>query len=239
MRKSIRFRTTALVGVVATVAVSLAAYPGRAEGVVACEAGMAKAMAHRVQAHYEGIRDIRAQFAQTNESATFGGEPLMTPDRKTGEVVFAKPGKMRWSYQAPETSLVVSNGKTLWIHDIAAQSVAQFAVTSGFLSGAALQFLLGDGRILDSFEVEASNCASGLVSLDLVPKADSTYERLGLVVQPGTGDVIATSVTDLFGNVTRIEFSGIETNLGPDAEIFEFKVPDGVEVIEYDGSPGN
>ncbi len=194
-------------------------------------------MARLIQMRYEGIRAIRADFAQTNESATFGGEPLMSPERKTGEVLFAKPGKMRWTYQTPEQSVVVSNGSTLWIYDVEAESVTRLAVTSGFLSGAALQFLLGDGVILQTFEVRASRCEARAVSLDLVPKTDASYERLGLVADPRTGDVLATSVLDLFGHLTRIEFSEIETNLAPGQEAFEFEAPEGVEVIDYDGSP--
>ena len=211
--------------------------PVHAEEESACEAGAGEATARLIQTRYEGIRDIRADFAQTNESVTFGGEPLMSPETKTGEVLFAKPGKMRWTYQSPEQSVVVSNGSTLWIYDVEAKSVTRLKVTSGFLSGAALQFLLGDGVILQTFEVRASRCEARAVSLDLVPKTDASYERLGLVADPRTGDVLATSVLDLFGNLTRIEFSEIETNLAPGQEAFEFEAPEGVEVIDYDGSP--
>jgi outer membrane lipoprotein carrier protein len=203
----------------------------------ACDPGAGEATALLIQARYEGIRDIQADFSQTNESVTFGGEPLMSPETKTGEVLFAKPGKMRWTYQSPEQSVVVSNGSTLWIYDVEAKSVTRLKVTSGFLSGAALQFLLGDGVILQTFEVRASRCEARAVSLDLVPKTDASYERLGLVADPRTGDVLATSVLDLFGNLTRIEFSEIETNLAPGQEAFEFEAPEGVEVIDYDGSP--
>ena len=161
----------------------------------------------------------------------------MSPEPRRGRVVFAKPGKMRWTYQEPEESVVVSNGETLWIHDVEARSVTRLSVTAGFLTGAALQFLLGDGQLLESFEVEASRCDPDRVQLDLVPKQDSSYERLGLVADPETGDVWATSVRDLFGNLTRIAFSEIEVNRAPDPEIFEFEVPEGVELIEYDGSP--
>ena len=218
-------------------AIAVMSAPRAAEEESACEAGTGEATARLIQTRYEGIRDLRADFAQTNESATFGGEPLMSPERKTGEVLFAKPGKMRWTYQAPEQSVVVSNGSTLWIYDVEARSVARLKVTSGFLSGAALQFLLGDGVILQSFDVRALRCEARRVSLDLVPKSAATYERLGLVADPRTGDVLATSVLDLFGNLTRIEFSEIETNLAPGPEAFEFEAPEGVEVIEYDGSP--
>jgi outer membrane lipoprotein carrier protein len=205
-----------------------------------CQAVDAESMAARIQTRYEGIRDIRADFEQANEAATFGGAPLMSTDPKAGKVVFAKPGKMRWTYLTPEPSVVVSNGDTLWIHDVAAESVTRLSVTAGFLSGAALQFLLGDGRILESFTVtvDSTRCEPGRVHLDLLPKQDATYERLGLIADRETGDVLGTSVLDLFGNSTRIEFQAIEVNLDPPASTFEFEVPEGVELIDYDGAAG-
>lgn len=194
-------------------------------------------MVDRVQRRYDDIRDLEARFEQTTESARFGGTPLMEPDTKRGRVVFAKPGRMRWTYEAPERSVVVSDGEKLWIHDVEAGSVTRLDVTEGFLSGAALQFLLGDGRISDSFEVEATDCDAETVTLGLVPRAEATYERLGLVVDRETGDVVATSVSDLFGNVTRIRFEQIETNRDPAPDTFVLEVPEGVEVIEYGSDP--
>lgn len=212
------------------------ATPTREES--ACPAGSGEKTAALIQSRYEGIRDIHANFDQSNLSATFAGQPLMTPEPKHGSVVFAKPGKMRWTYLAPEPSVVVSDGQILWIYDIAAESITRFAVTAGFLSGAALQFLLGDGQILESFDVQASACEENRISLDLIPKAEATYVRLGLVADRNSGDVVATSVVDLFGNVTKIGFREIEINLDPPAKTFELKIPDGVEVIDYAGAPG-
>jgi outer membrane lipoprotein carrier protein len=227
-------RSTALVAIA-----TLAALAALAEPPSGCEAGAGESTARRIQARYELIQDLRGDFAQTNESATFGGEPLMSADRKTGKVVFAKPGKMRWTYEQPEPSVVVSNGSTLWIHDVDAMSVTRLSVTAGFLSGAALQFLLGDGQILETFDVKAVACEPTRVTLELIPKADATYERLGLVADAVSGDIVETSVLDLFGNLTRIEFSGIEVNVAPSQETFDFEVPEGVEVLEYDGSPSD
>jgi len=202
-----------------------------------CPAGTGEKTARSIQARYEDIRDIQASFEQNSESATFAGQPLMTPESKRGRVIFAKPGKMRWTYVFPEPSVVVSDGRLLWIHDVAAKSITRLEVTKGFLSGAALQFLLGDGRILESFEVEATACEEGRIALDLVPKAEATYERLGLVADRVTSDIVATSVLDLFGNLIEIRFSEIEINRDPASETFELEIPDGVEVIDYAGSP--
>ena len=206
----------------------------QAEGAkAACEAGLAEQSARKIQARYEGTRDLRADFEQTNTSATFEGEALMKPEPRPGKVVFAKPGKMRWTYAPPEASVVVSNGKTLWIHDLDAKTVTRLAVTEGYLSGAALQFLLGDGKLLESFRVSVVDCDAKRVTLDLLPREDASYERLGLVADRATGSVLATSVTDLFGNQTRIRFDKLEENLNPEPDTFVLKIPAGVEVIDY------
>ncbi len=199
----------------------------------ACEAGLAEQTARKIQKRYEGIRDLRADFEQTNTSATFEGEALMKPEPRHGKVVFAKPGKMRWTYDPPEASVVASDGKTLWIHDIEAKTVTRLAVTEGYLSGAALQFLLGDGKILEAFRVAVVECGAERVTLDLLPREDASYERLGLVADRATGSVVATSVTDLFGNQTRIRFEKLEENRNPQSDTFVLKIPEGVEVIDY------
>jgi outer membrane lipoprotein carrier protein len=197
----------------------------------AAEAGVETAA--RVQRRYDGIRDLAAGFEQESRSATFGGQPLMDADVKRGEVVFAKPGRMRWRYAEPEPSLVVSDGETLWIHDVEGGTATRLEVTAGYLSGAALQFLLGDGEILASFDVEATRCTPERVELTLLPKEDATYERLGLVADPETGDIVATSVVDLFGNETEIRFRDVVVNQTPSAETFSFVPPEGVELIDY------
>ena len=204
-----------------------------------CPPGIAVATANQIQTRYEGIRDIHADFEQTNESASFAGQPLMSTEAKTGRVVFAKPGKMRWTYLRPEPSVVVSNGNVLWIYDVDGKSITRLEVTAGFLSGAALQFLLGDGNLLESFEVEALACDGDRITLGLIPKAEATYERLGLEADAESGDVLGTSVLDLFGNLTEIRFSGTQLNLDPSSKTFELEIPDGVELIDYADSLGD
>ena len=157
----------------------------------------------------------------------------MDGDVKRGQVVFAKPGRMRWHYVSPEPSLVVSDGSTLWIHDVEGGTATRLEVTAGYLTGAALEFLLGDGRILESFEVEATECAPSRVALVLRPRTDASYERLGLVADPATGDIVETSVIDLFGNETVIRFEAVVVNQSPAEETFVFEPPEGTEVIDY------
>ena len=47
-----------------------------------------------------------------------------------------------------------------------------------------------------------------------------------------TGEVRATSIVDLFGNVTEVAFHGLRTNNDPPAATFGFEPPEGVRVID-------
>ena len=202
-----------------------------ASGAASTEACVTRAV-EAIQRRYQAVRDLSADFVQTTRSVALGAAGSVATSR--GSVVFAKPGKMRWAYQAPEESLVVSDGKWLWVYDPAHQEVQKLPVGEGFLSGAAIQFLLGEGEIRRDFEVTAETCSDAKVELVLVPRRDASYEKLRVRSDPATGELLETTVIDLLGNVTQIAFSGIRTNLAPADDQFRFRAPKGVRVIELE-----
>jgi outer membrane lipoprotein carrier protein len=208
--------------------VLLGAASARADGEEA-PPDCAREVASRVQARYDGVQDLEARFTQKSRSVALGGAAQeMTA---SGVALFAKPGRMRWTYEKPEPSLVVSDGQTLWIYDPTAREAQQFEVGAGFLSGTAVQFLLGEGKILDAFGVRAEGCGGDTVTLFLTPREETSYETLELRVDPKTGDVRGTAVVDLFGNRTDVAFASVRTNLRPDAARFRFDPEPGVRVL--------
>jgi outer membrane lipoprotein carrier protein len=188
-----------------------------------------------IQKRYEAVRDLRSRFEQTTRAVALGGPGATTVSRGTAS--FAKPGRMRWSYEEPEPSLVVSDGTTLWIYDPANREVQRLAVDRGFLSGAAIQFLLGEGDILREFAVTARSCEEDLVELELVPRQETTYEKLILRADPRRGDLRETTVVDLLGNATTVAFREVETNRDLAPELFRFEPPPGVRVVDLGGPP--
>jgi outer membrane lipoprotein carrier protein len=196
-----------------------------------------------LQRRYESIRDLSARFNQTTHSVALGGAPSGLAVTATGTVVFAKPGRMRWSYEEPEPSLVVSDGETLWLYDPVHREVQRVEVDGGeYLSGAAIQFLLGEGEIRREFRVAPVSCQAGDARLELVPLRPASYEKLAIRTDPRTGEIVETTVFDLLGNVTRVAFADIRANLDPPPDLFRFRVPDGVRVIELappEPSPGD
>jgi outer membrane lipoprotein carrier protein len=231
-----RSRTIRLL-VVAALALASPSASGAAEGHAPTEGAAAESCLERaitaVQRRYESIRDLSARFTQTTHSVALGGSTSALATRAAGTVVFAKPGKMRWSYEQPESSLVVSDGETLWLYDPAHREAQRLRVGgSEYLSGAAIQFLLGEGEIRSEFRVTAQACAAGEARLELVPLRDASYERLRIRTDPRTGEINETTVIDLLGNVTEVAFADIRTNLDPPHDAFRFEPPDGVRVIE-------
>jgi outer membrane lipoprotein carrier protein len=196
----------------------------------------AREVALRVQARYEGVRDLETRFAQKSRSVAFGGAGQEMQAR--GVALFAKPGRMRWTYEEPEPSVVVSDGKSLWIYDPVAKEAQEFPVGEGFLSGTAVQFLLGEGKILDAFEVAAEGCGAATVRLRLRPRKETSYELLELRVAPETGDVRESAVVDLFGNRTDVIFESMRTNLGVDSAQFRFEAGPGVRVLRAEPPGG-
>lgn len=210
--------------------------PALAGGEEEASASCAEEVALSVQRHYEGVRDLSAEFSQTTRNVALGAFPGdETPAR--GRVVFAKPGRMRWVYESPEPSLVVSDGQTLWIYDPTAKEVQVLPVDAGFLSGTAIQFLLGQGEILESFTVTATSCEAEQVSLGLRPKQSATYERLELRVDRASGAIVATAVVDLFGNRTDVVFNHVERNRKPGEELFRFEPGEDDRVLALPETP--
>lgn len=194
--------------------------------------GCAERAAAALQRRYESVRDLEASFEQTTRSVALG-QPGATA-KSSGSVVFAKPGRMRWTYAAPEPSLVVSDGKQLWIYDPANREAQRLTVTEAYLSGAALSFLLGEGEILRDFDVTALECGDGAALLELVPRQPATYERLQARIDPRSGELLETTVIDLLGNSTTVALRDLRVNRDPDASLFRFDPPAGVRVVDLD-----
>jgi len=188
-----------------------------------------------LQSRYEKVNDLRARFVQSTRPAHMG---TITPDPVTsrGHMMVAKPAKMRWVYEEPDESLVVSDGASLWIYDPAFGEAQRLPVSEGYLSGAAVQFLLGEGDLRRDFEITLVGCEQGSAELELKPREAASYEKLRVVADPETGELSRTQIDDLLGNVTVVEFSQLETNVQPDPQLFRFVAPEGVSVIELEPS---
>lgn len=181
-----------------------------------------------VQKRYDGVRDLRADFEQTSFSAALG-----TETRSNGAVTVERPGKMRWEYAAPDGRVIVLDKESIRIWNPEEKQLQIAALSAGNVSPTALGFLLGQAVLRDTFDAELIPAPTRPErGLRLRPKSDGGFESLELWVDPKTYQLRESVVLDLFGNRTRVRLDGIRENVGVKSAEFEFKIPEGAEVVD-------
>lgn len=183
-----------------------------------------------LRAAYEDTIDLTARFVQTARLVAAGMER-----EAQGRVAFKKQGKMRWSYDGDDPQEIVSDGETLWIHQVRDRTVLRQALADlPESSRLALDLLTGFQGVERSFDL--GSC--GELCLALTPReVRPDLSRVLVEVAAGGSEVRAVTTEDPLGNRTRVEFSELRRNTGIDDALFEFRAPEGAQVLDMSGGP--
>jgi outer membrane lipoprotein carrier protein len=185
----------------------------------------AEALARRIDKRHQALGDLTARFVQTYRSGL-----MQRQVTESGIVSIKRPGRMRWEYRQPEKKLFVADGKTFYFYVPADRQV--IVRKTGGERGIPALLLAGRGGILSEFTVALEPApAAGIQRLKLAPRrADPEVETVFLEVD--SGDRVRTiEVLDPQGNQSRFVFEDIRENVGLRDGLFQFRIPDGVEVV--------
>lgn len=180
---------------------------------------------------YSGVSSVRADFTQTVRNPTMG-----TADKQKGKISIEKPRKLRVEVGTPMQSMVVSDGKTLWVYSVASKSVLETPeATQGNEVGALLDDLT---RLSDVFDVtmidEKPSNPKHVVKL--VPKKPGNFKSIQLTLSKPKYTLQQLLLEDQLGNITEMDFANLRMNQDvPDSE-FTFVPPAGVQVIKNTGN---
>jgi len=152
----------------------------------------------------------------------------------TGKVVFEKPGKMSWTYDAPNGNRVVSDGTTIKVYEKENEQMYETPVKKSQYP-AALAFLMGQGQLIKDFKLRLLDAAQmkfeGGYVLEGTPKESSpAYQKMILYVDAATNQVRRALVLDAQGNRNRFDFSSPIINQPADKKEFDFNAPPGTKV---------
>ena len=188
----------------------------------------AEELARSLQQRYAKVRDFSADFVHS-----YRGGALRTQVSERGTMAVKKPGKMRWSYTAPEKKTFVSDGVKIYSYIPQDKQVIVSSVPTGNDATTAVMFLAGKGDIARDFTASyAEGGPSGTWPLKLVPrKAERDYDTLVLALDPGTLQIRALTTTDRQGGESTFTFTNLKENRGLSDKDFEFRIPRGVDVI--------
>jgi outer membrane lipoprotein carrier protein len=184
----------------------------------------------RVQANYEKVRSFRARFKQDYWVKAYDQRK-----KSTGTVVFARPGKMSWSYEEPKGNRVVSDGKLLRVYEEGAKQLFEQPVDKSQYPQA-LGFLTGESKLAETFTFEGNEGASmsfpgGIVLVATPRQPLATVQKVLLYVDAATHYVRRVLLLDAQGNRNRFDFEDVKLDDATDAREFSFTPPAGTAVI--------
>jgi outer membrane lipoprotein carrier protein len=141
---------------------------------------------------------------------------------------------MKWSYRAPDTQILISDGSTLWLYVPDEQQATKIPIESIYSSNTPALFLAGKAKLMQTFNVESVNLDKDPIRITLIPKAeDQALTRLQLFADKKNYQITGSTVYDKLGNKTEIRFSNIKTNREIPEKTFQFQAPANVEVLDY------
>lgn len=182
-----------------------------------------------VQKQYDKTKTFKAKFVQKSYLKIMG-----QTQTARGDVYIKKPGMMKWDYKAPDPQILTSNNNGVWLYLPEEKQVTKMQMENIYSSNTPAMFLVGKGKLSESFVVDKVMKTSGLVTLTLLPKDDEmNIERLLLFVDDKNYQITGSSVYDKLGNKTEILFSSIRVNQAIPDEFFDFKIPEGVDVVDF------
>lgn len=198
-----------------------------------------KGIMSRVQARYTEIATLHGDFSQESYVAA-----LDQGEKSSGQMWFAKPGKMRWEYKEPRAQVVVIRDGTLWLYQPDKEQVMIDDISQVLLSQLPVAFMSGLGNLTKDFVYKSACKSPDGVVLSLLPKAASKgaeggndeLEGFELLVSPGQNLPQGARVTSLGGNVTAIVFHNVKTagvEIKPSTFVLEY--PKGVDIMDRRG----
>jgi len=189
-----------------------------------------KSVTAAVDAHYNHLRTLEAEFTEVYRGA--GMERA-----ESGTLWLKKPGKMRWEYRSPREKLFVSDGRDAWFYVPDDRQARKTAAKKLEDVRSPLAFLLGKTKLEKelrglSLAPDVTPLAAGDVVLRGVPQglADRVSEIV-LEVTPGH-QIARIFIQDMDGAATEYRFTEQKEDVAVADGRFAFKPPAGTETVE-------
>ncbi len=177
-----------------------------------------------LQTKLNSIRSMTASFKQVVKAK----ERVVS--RSSGTMALERPGRFRWQTQEPMKQLMIADGQRIWVYDTDLEQVSVKKQQKG-LGGTAALFLSGyDDTVTRDFLVSQSGSGENTV-FDLKSKsAKANFQRIKLIFHQNalTGLVLY----DQLGQVTTVQLSQTKLNPRLATNLFKFKPPKGVDVVQ-------
>ncbi|OQW91104.1 MAG: outer membrane lipoprotein carrier protein LolA [Beggiatoa sp. IS2] len=172
------------------------------------------------------LNSLKTFYAEFEQKQFGEGSNLL--ETAHGEVYIQRPG--RWDYQQPYDQLIIADGKKVWIYDHDLEQVTVKQINDALGKTPAL-LLSSDSKVADNFMVTTSHPQENVTRFTLKPK-DSQAQFDSLRINLQSNSLQSLELVDNLGQTTSITFKKINLNQVFKPELFVFKPPAGIDIIE-------
>ena len=187
-------------------------------------------IAQAVDAHYDHLRTLEAQFTEVYEG-------VGVQRTESGTLWLKKPGKMRWEYRSPKEKLFISDGKTAWFYVPDDRQARHTPVKNLNDLRSPLGLLLGKTKLEKelqglSLAVDTAPMTAGNMVLQGIPKGLAGQVNDILLEVTPNHEIARIVLNQEDGSTTEYRFQDQKENVEIQDKNFRFTPPAGVEVTE-------
>lgn len=171
-----------------------------------------RATVAEAQAYLQSFTTAKAKFTQTNAD----GQVMQ------GTFYLWRPGRLRFSYDAPYKDLVVADKLMIHFYDGATGEVSDAPIGQTLAD-----FILRKEMVLENDEITTSRVRekNGLVYITVTQKKDPGMGALALVFRKQGYELQGWTIVDAQGATTSVRLTQLQTGLTLPASLFVFKSP--------------
>lgn len=178
----------------------------------------------KIQKAYEKIKDMKGSFTQKNTI-----RDLNKTDTYKGEFFIKQPLRMKWLYTGKAAQDIFINNETVLIYKKGDKQAYKGKFDKTAYGQTPIALLSGFGNIRQEFIITGRGN-----TLLLKPKSPlSNITSISMTLSEEDFPIKSFIIQDNRSNVVEIILKDIKTNTGLKDSLFEFSLPKGVNVYEF------
>ena len=185
-----------------------------------------------LESFIKSARSGRAEFTQVVTGPARDGQGARSKT-SSGTFEFARPSRFRFDYRKPFEQTIVADGQTLWMYDVDLNQVT--ARKQSQVLGSTPAALIAAAPDLDTlrkdFNLEAAGEKDGLQWVQATPR-NKEGQLNSVKVGLRGNELSVLEILDSFGQRSVLTFTKMELNAALSPERFQFKPPQGADVLK-------
>lgn len=147
-----------------------------------------------------------------------------------GHMAFVRPNQFRWETQKPMEQLLIADGKKIWMYDVDLEQVTVKQQTESMGAAAGLFLSEDKSRLLHDFYVALEREGQAEIFTLKARAKEANIQRIMLCFD---GEYLERmDLYDQLGQHTVVRFKKAKNNTVLSNQLFHFKPPTGVDVVE-------